>query len=66
MNTTVYIGRVRSDFFLKGIKGKKQYIKGQWVEGNFRDVMGQRMFLADGFFLNPQRFDVVKASRMPN
>ena len=66
MNTTVYIGRVRSDFFLKGIKGEKQYIKGQWVEGKFRDVMGQRMFLADGFLLNPQRFDVVKASRLPN
>jgi hypothetical protein len=64
MNTTVYLGRVRSDFFLKGIKGEKQYIKGQWIAGDFRDVMGRRMFMADGFFLNPQHFDQMKASSM--
>ncbi len=66
MKTTVYLGRVKSDFFLKGIKGEKRYRKGQWIEGNFQNVMGQRMFLADGFFLNPQRFDEVKASRLSN
>jgi hypothetical protein len=64
MNTTIYLARVKSDFFFKGIKGEKQYLKGQWIEGDFRDVMGRRMFIADGFFLNPQRLDKVKVSNM--
>ncbi|WP_339134876.1 MAG: hypothetical protein WGN25_16500 [Candidatus Electrothrix sp. GW3-4] len=64
MKTTVYFGRVRSDFFFKGIKGAKQYVKGQWVAGDLRHVMGRRVFMADGFFLNPQRFDKMKVSSM--
>ncbi|MCI5137140.1 MAG: hypothetical protein D3922_01700 [Candidatus Electrothrix sp. AR1] len=57
-----YLVRVKSDFFFRGIKGQKQYSKGQWVEGSFREIMGRRMFVTDGFFLKPEKFDQFKST----
>ena len=62
MKNTECLVRVKSDFFFRGIKGQKQYSKGQWVGGYFREIMGRRMFVTDGFFLNPKKFDQFKAT----
>lgn len=60
MNNEKCLARVKRSFFFIGINGKKLYSKGQWVEGYFRVIMGRRMFIADDFYLNPNKFDCLK------
>ena len=57
MNSDKCLARIKKSFFFRGINGKKAFFKGQWVEGCFKVVMGRRMFIADGFYFNPDKFD---------
>lgn len=62
MNNCRYSLRVKEDFVLRGIKREKQYFKGQWIKGDLRMIDGRRMVIADGFFLDPNKFDRLEMS----
>ena len=60
MNEYRCLARVKADFFLRGIKGQKQYVKGQWINGDVRIIKGSHIVISDGVFLPPSKFDSLK------